>query len=58
MNNKIIVRVQKPDFDLNLEMEALKLKTKKAKSKIIIILSAIGSKTLPILLSVLNFLAK
>ena len=30
MNNKIIVRVQKPDFDLNLEMEALKLKTKKA----------------------------
>jgi hypothetical protein len=31
---------------------------KKAKSKITIILSAIGSKTLPILLSILNFLAK
>ena len=30
MNCKIIVEVQKPDFDLNLEMEALKLKTKKA----------------------------
>ena len=30
MDNKIIVRVQKPDFDLNSEMEALKLKTKKA----------------------------
>ena len=30
MNCKIIVGVQKTDFDLNLEMEALKLKTKKA----------------------------
>ena len=30
MNNKIIVAVQKIDFDLNSEMEALKLKTKKA----------------------------
>ena len=30
MNNKIIVEVQKTDFDLNSEMEALKLKTKKA----------------------------
>ena len=30
MNNKIIVAVQKTDFDLNSEMEALKLKTKKA----------------------------
>ena len=30
MNRKIIVRVQKTDFDLNLEMEALKLKTEKA----------------------------
>ena len=30
MNNKIIVEVQKTDFNLNLEMEALKLKTKKA----------------------------
>ena len=30
MDCKIIVEVQKPDFDLNLEMEALKLKTKKA----------------------------
>jgi len=29
MNNKIIVAVQKTDFDLNSEMEALKLKTKK-----------------------------
>ena len=30
MNCKIIVGVQKTDFDLNLEMKALKLKTKKA----------------------------
>ena len=30
MKNKIIVAVQKIDFDLNLEMEALKAKTKKA----------------------------
>ena len=30
MNCKIIVGVQKTDFDLNLEMEALKSKTKKA----------------------------
>ena len=30
MNSKIIVEVQKNDFDLNWEMEALKLKTKKA----------------------------
>ena len=30
MNCKIIVGVQKTDFDLNLEMEALKLKTEKA----------------------------
>ena len=30
MNKKIIVEVQKTDFDLNSEMEALKLKTKKA----------------------------
>ena len=30
MNCKIIVGVQKTDFDLNLEMEALKLKTKNA----------------------------
>ncbi|MDC3169676.1 molybdenum cofactor biosynthesis protein MoaE [Paracoccaceae bacterium] len=30
MNCKILVGVQKTDFDLNLEMEALKLKTKKA----------------------------
>ena len=31
MKNKIIVAVQKIDFDLNLEMESLKEKTKKAK---------------------------
>ena len=30
MKNKIIVAVQKIDFDLNLEMESLKAKTKKA----------------------------
>ena len=30
MKNKIIVSVQKIDFDLNLEMESLKAKTKKA----------------------------
>ena len=30
MNNKIIVAVQKSDFDLNSEMKSLKLKTKKA----------------------------
>ena len=30
MNNKIIVAVQKNDFDLNSEMETLKSKTKKA----------------------------
>ena len=30
MKNKIIVEVQKIDFDLNLEMESLKAKTKKA----------------------------
>ena len=30
MKNKIIVAVQKIDFDLNLEMESLKEKTKKA----------------------------
>ena len=30
MNSKIIVEVQKTDFDLNWEMEALKLKTIKA----------------------------
>ena len=30
MKNKVIVAVQKIDFDLNLEMESLKAKTKKA----------------------------
>ena len=30
MNNKIIVAVQKSDFDLNLELETLKSKTEKA----------------------------
>ena len=30
MPNKIIVAVQKSDFDLNFEMETLKLKTEKA----------------------------
>ena len=30
MKNKVIVAVQKIDFDLNLEMESLKTKTKKA----------------------------
>ena len=30
MKNKVIVEVQKFDFDLNLEMESLKAKTKKA----------------------------
>ena len=30
MKNKIIVAVQKIDFDLNLELESLKAKTKKA----------------------------
>ena len=30
MKNKVIVAVQKIDFDLNLEMECLKAKTKKA----------------------------
>ena len=30
MNNKIIVAVQKSDFDLNCEMKSLKSKTKKA----------------------------
>ena len=30
MKNKVIVAVQKLDFDLNLEMESLKAKTKKA----------------------------
>ena len=37
MQNKIIVAVQKDDFDLNSELETLKLKTKKAGAVVIFV---------------------
>ena len=37
MPNKIIVAVQKSDFDLNSEMETLKLKTAKAGAVVVFV---------------------
>tara|TARA_Y100001968_G_scaffold322166_1_gene357776 strand:+ start:987 stop:1292 length:306 start_codon:yes stop_codon:yes gene_type:complete len=53
----VINRISINDIN-NLSGLSKLIPRKKAKSKITIILSAIGSKTFPILLSVLNFLAK